>query len=125
VDYGEVFSLVARIKTVRIVVALVVFFSWSMHQLDVKAAFLNGFLEEDVYVRQPIGFVVKGQEEKVYKLNKALYGLKQASRAWNQRIDQFLRLIGFSRCSSEHGVYMRSWPGDSLSNKLIVLTTCW
>lgn len=121
VDYGEAFSPVARIETVLVVVALAVFFSWSMHQLNVNAAFLNGFLEEDVYVRQLVGFIVKGGEEKVYKLKKALYDLKQAPRAWNQRIDQFLRLTGFSRCNLEHGVYMRSQSGDSVSNKLIVL----
>lgn len=74
-----------------------------------------------MYVRQPFGFVVKGQEEKVYKLRKALYGLKQAPRAWNQRIDQFLRLLGFGRCSLEYGVYIRSLPADfGVNNKLIV-----
>ena len=61
-----------------------------MHQLDVKSAFLNGLLEEEVYVFQPQGFVVKGEENKVYMLKKALYGLKQAPRAWNRRINSFL-----------------------------------
>ena len=76
-----------------------------MHQLDVKSAFLNGPLEEEVYVTQPPGFEVKGQESKVFKLQKALYGLKQAPRAWNKRIDSFLIERGFTKCVSEHNVY--------------------
>ncbi|GAU25658.1 hypothetical protein TSUD_265850 [Trifolium subterraneum] len=73
----------------------------------VKFAFLNGPLEEEVYVKQPPGFEVKGQEQKVYRLRKALYGLKQAPRAWNKRIDGFLIKIGFTKCVSEHGVYVK------------------
>ncbi|KOM41011.1 hypothetical protein LR48_Vigan04g120900 [Vigna angularis] len=83
VDYGEVFAPVARVETIRLVVSLATKFHWSLHQLDVKSAFLNGRLEEEVYVVQPLGFEVKGQHDKVYKLRKALYGLKQAPRAWN------------------------------------------
>lgn len=56
-----------------------------------KSTFLNGFLEEEVYIDQPSSYVVKGQEDKVLKLKKALYGLKQASRAWNSRIDKFFQ----------------------------------
>ena len=55
-----------------------------MHHVDVKTAFLNGDLKENIYVCQPEGYIVKGSEEKVYKLKKALYGLKQAPRAWNE-----------------------------------------
>ncbi|GAU28769.1 hypothetical protein TSUD_357540, partial [Trifolium subterraneum] len=74
---------------------------------DVKSAFLNGTLEEAVYVEQPEGFIVKGQEDKVLKLNKALYGLKQAPRAWNKRIDDFLQQTGYSKCTVEHGIYIK------------------
>ena len=70
IDYGEVYAPVARIETVRFVVAIATNANWSMHQLDVKSAFLNGPLEEEVYVSQPQGFVVKGEENKVYKLKK-------------------------------------------------------
>jgi hypothetical protein len=80
---------------------------WRMHQLDVKSAFLNGPLEVEVYMKQPPSFEVKGQEQKVYRLRKALYGLKQAPRAWNKRIDGFLMKEGFTKCVSEHGVYMK------------------
>lgn len=66
-----------------------------MRHLDVKSAFLNGPLEEEVYVVQPPGFKITGHEDKVLKLRKALYGLKQAPRAWNKRIDCFLSEMGF------------------------------
>ena len=80
-DYNEVFASVARLETIRLVVALASSKNWSLSHLDVKYAFLNGPLEEDVYVTQPPGFEVSGKEHMVYKLHKALYGLKQAPRA--------------------------------------------
>ena len=75
--------------------------------MDVKCAFLNGPLDEDVYVKQPVGFVKHGEERKVYRLHKALYGLKQAPRAWNKKINSFLREKEFVKCTTEHGVYVR------------------
>lgn len=96
----------ARIETVRLVVAIANIKGWSMHKLDVKSAFLNGQLDEEVYVDQPL-FEKLGQEEKVYRLRKAIYGLKQAPRAWNKKIDSFLSQIGFIKCTSEHGVYLK------------------
>lgn len=106
-DYSEVFAPVARTETIRLVLALASGKRWPLFQLDVKSAFLNGPLEEEVYVFQPPGFVIKGREDKVYKLKRALYGLKQAPRAWNKRIDSFLVQQGFSKCSVEYGVYVR------------------
>ena len=81
VDYEEVFAPIARLDIVRILISLAAHHSWKIYQLDVKSAFLNGILEEEVYVKQPEGFVVEGQEDKAYHLKKALYGLKQAPRA--------------------------------------------
>ncbi|GAU44851.1 hypothetical protein TSUD_112250 [Trifolium subterraneum] len=107
IDFNEVYAPVARLETIRIVVAIAAYNGWKMHQLDVESAFLNGPLEEEVYVKQPPGFEVKGQEQKVYRLRKALYGLKQAPRAWNKRIDGFLIKIGFTKCVSEHGLYVK------------------
>ncbi|CAJ2645977.1 unnamed protein product [Trifolium pratense] len=106
IDYNEVFAPVARIETVRLVVALACKNKWSLYHLDVKSAFLNGPLDEEVYVSQPLGFEIKGKESMVYKLYKALYGLKQAPRAWNKRIDDFLIQIGFKKCAAEFGVYV-------------------
>jgi len=78
---------VARLETVRIIVAMTTWKGWSLHQLDMKSTFLNGYLEEEIYVTQPLGFIVKGEEHKVYMLNKALYGLKQSPRACNHQIN--------------------------------------
>ena len=79
---------------------------WFVHHMDVKSAFLNGELEEEVYVQQPPGFTAAGHEEKVLKL-KALYGLRQAPRAWNMKLDSSLRDMGFTRCASEYGMYTK------------------
>ena len=107
VDFSEVFAPVARTETIRVVVAVACERNWPLFQLDVKSAFLHGPLEEEVYVQQPPGFVVKGKENQVYKLQKALYGLRQAPRAWNKRIDSFLLDLGFIKCIVEHGVYVK------------------
>ena len=82
VDYTEVFAPVARHDTIKMVIALAAQNSWPIFQLDVKSAFLHGYLEEAVFIEQPSGYIKIGSEDKVYKLKKALYGLKQAPRAW-------------------------------------------
>ena len=87
--------------TVRIVLAIAAQNKWHVHQMDVKSAFLNGYLEEEVYVEQPQGYEVPGQEHKVYRLKKAVYGLKQAPRAWYSCIDSYLTQNGFHRSQSE------------------------
>jgi hypothetical protein len=68
-----------------------------------------------VYVEQPQGFKIRGEEDKVLKLNKALYGLKQAPRAWNRRIDEFLKYIGYTKCTVEHGIYVKGQSQDNLN----------
>jgi hypothetical protein len=75
--------------------------------MDVKTAFLNGELLEEVYVEQPPGFVVDGEESKVMRLQKALYGLRQAPRAWNAKLDASLLSLGFVRSRADHAVYRR------------------
>ncbi|KAH9310048.1 hypothetical protein KI387_037959, partial [Taxus chinensis] len=75
--------------------------------MDVKSAFLNGLLEEEVYVNQTEGNEIEGHEGKVYRLNKVLYGLKQTPRDWYNRIDSYLIENGFSRSSSEHTLYTK------------------
>jgi len=92
---------------VRLIVAITCARNWPMYHLDVKSAFLNGPLDEVVYVTQPPGFKVKVKEDMVYRLHKALYGLKQAPRAWNKRIDSFLVQQDFVKCKSEYGVYVK------------------
>lgn len=81
VDFSETFAPVARLDTIRLLLAIAAQKGWKVYQLDVKSAFLNGFLQEEIYIEQPEGFVIQGHEDKVYLLKKALYGLKQAPRA--------------------------------------------
>ena len=97
VGYTEVFALVARMETIRLVVALAAQKGWPIYQLDVKSAFLHGELDETVYVDQPCGYVQKGDEHEVYKLKKALYGLKQAPRAWYSHIEAYFLKEGFEK----------------------------
>lgn len=107
VDFSETFAPVARLETIRMLLALSAQKGWKLYQLDVKSAFLNGFLQEEIYVEQPEGFLVKGKEEKVYKLKKALYGLKQAPRAWYSRVDVYLQSLGFAKSPSEATLYVK------------------
>lgn len=107
VDYNEVFALVARLETIRLLLALSAKEGWKVHHLDIKLAFLNGELLEEVYVTQPEGYEKKGQEGKVYRLLKALYGLRQAPRAWNARLDKCLKELGFRKCQHEQAVYTK------------------
>ena len=107
VDFSETFSSVARLDAIRLLLALAAQKGWIIHHMDVKSAFLNGHLEEEIFVEQPEGFVVHGQEEKVYRLKKALYGLKQAPRSWYGRIDAHLISLGFEKSLSESTLYVK------------------
>ena len=105
VDFNETFAPVAKFTTIRCIVALGAALDLEMHQMDVKTAFLNGDLEEDIYMEQLNGFVQRGHEHLVCKLKKSLYGLKQASRAWYQKIDATLLDLGFERSVADHSLY--------------------
>ena len=83
IDYEEVFAPIARLNMVRLLILLAAHYRWKIYHLDLKSAFLNGVLEEAVYVQQSDGYLVKRLENKVYYLKKVLYGLKQAPQAWN------------------------------------------
>lgn len=95
IDYGEAFAPVARLESVQLLLALVANEGWPIHHMDVRSAFLNGELREQVYVAQPPDFVVARQEQKVLRLVKALYGLRQAPRAWYGKLDFSLGSLGF------------------------------
>lgn len=82
IHFEEMFALVARFDGIRIVLAIIADYKWNVFQFDVKSAFLNGLLIEEVYVQQPQSYEIMGEEQKVYRLKNALYGLKQALRAW-------------------------------------------
>ena len=80
IDYQDTFSSVVRFASIHLILAIVAQLDLELHQMDVKTAFLNGELNEEIYMEQPEGFIVEGQEHKVCKLKKSIYGLKQASR---------------------------------------------
>nr|GEX39448.1 zinc finger, CCHC-type [Tanacetum cinerariifolium] len=107
IDFDEVFTPVARIKTVRLILALAAYHGWQVHHLDVKSVFLHADLTEEVYVTQPEGFIQQGNLRNVYKLTKALYGLRQAPRAWNMKLDQTLKSLDFKKCNLEQAVYTK------------------
>eukprot|EP00253_Pinus_taeda_P032375 PITA_32375 len=78
---------------------------WKIHQMDVKTTFLIGFIQEEVYIRQPQGFEVHGKESHVYRVKKVVYGLKQAPRAWYSRIDTYLQGMGFTKSEADLNLY--------------------
>ncbi|GKD12666.1 zinc finger, CCHC-type containing protein [Tanacetum coccineum] len=88
IDYFDTYAPVARINTIRLLIAMALINNLIIHQMDVETAFLNGDLEEEVYMNQPQGFIMLGNENKVCKLIKSLYGLKQAPKQWHQKIDE-------------------------------------
>ncbi|GJY11738.1 retrovirus-related pol polyprotein from transposon TNT 1-94 [Tanacetum coccineum] len=90
IDFDETYTLVARLESIRILLAYACALDFKLYQMDVKSAFLNGFINEEVYVAQPPGFIDFAKPNYVYKLKKALYGLKQAPKAWYDRLKAFL-----------------------------------
>lgn len=114
VDYAETFAPVARLDTIKIILAIAAQYKWPIFQMDVKSAFLNGYIDEEVYVEQPIGYEVPDKEHLVYKLKKALYGLKQAPRAWYARIDSYFMKKGFNKSPSEPTLYVQHIGNDIL-----------
>lgn len=105
VDYEETFSPVAMLKSIRILLSIAAALDYEIWKMDVKTTFLNGKLDEVIYMDQPEGFKVSGQEGKVCKLNRSIYGLKQASRSWNLRFDEIIKTYGFEQNIDEPCVY--------------------
>ncbi|WVZ70298.1 hypothetical protein U9M48_018974 [Paspalum notatum var. saurae] len=120
IDYEETFAPVARLESIRILVAFAASKGFKLHQMDVKSAFLNGFIEEEVYVRQPPGFESARFPERVYKLRKALYGLKQGHRASYARLKSFLLKSGFVISSVDKTLFLLSRGGDTLIVQIYV-----
>jgi hypothetical protein len=87
---------------------------WNLHQMDVKIAFLNGFIEEEVYIEKPQGFEVEDKKSHVCKLKKALYGLKEAPRAWYGRIDSFLMSLVFTKSKADSNLYFKVMNHESV-----------
>ena len=119
IDYEDTFSPIAKMATVRAIIAVAASKGWVLHQMDVKNAFLHGDLQEEVYMDQPLGYEDSGHPEHVCRLKKALYGLKKAPRAWHERIAQYLVTIGFHMADADHSLYVCK------SDKGIVIVTIY
>ena len=135
-DYFDTYSLVTRISSIRMLIAIATIHNHEIHQMDVKTTFLNGDLDEEIYMEQPEGFIVPGQEKKVCRLVKSLYGLKQAPMQWHEKFDSVIMTNGFKinecdKCvhvkNTEHGfVIICLYVDDILimgSNNEVIKTT--
>ena len=111
IDYVETFSPVIKSKSVKILLSLANVEGWEVHQMDVKTAFLNSELEEDIYVKQPDGFQNKKFPDYVWKLKKALYGLKQSPRQWWITMRDFLFSLGFVACNFDPCIFLLDRDG--------------
>ena len=120
VDYEEIFSPIMRIASVRLILAIIANLNLELYQMDVKTAFLNGELDEEIYMDQSIGFVTKGQEHKVCKLKRFIYGLKQSSRHWYLRFHRAILLNGFTIIEEDHCVYVKQSKGSFIILSLYV-----
>ena len=113
-DYFDTYLPIASLTTIRVILSMAASYGFIVHQMDVKTAFLNGELEEEIYMDQPDGFVVKGEEIKVCKLLKSLYGLKQAPKQWHEKFDRTLTSVGFVVNEAGKCVYYRHGGGEDV-----------
>jgi len=109
-DYSETFSPVMRLDSLRTLIALAAMLDLEISQMDIKGAYLNGTLEEEIYMKQPEGF--SDGTGRVCRLVHTLYGLKQSGREWNKTISSYLTSIGFTRLSTEHAIFIRRDSSD-------------
>ena len=122
IDYEETFSPVLRYKSIWYILAHAALLDWKIEAMDVKTAFLYGELKEEIYMEQPEGFVVKGQEKKVCKLIKSIYGLKQAGRVWYELMaDTLRRKLGFEGIHLDAGVYVLCRQGGNQTEIILIL----
>lgn len=118
IDYLQTFASVAKNASIKIILALAALFDWELDQTDVVTAFLNGLLEEEIYVKPPEGF--EEPNGMVWLLNRALYGLKQSPRMWYKTLKDFLATLGFKPLHSDHAVFIRQ-IGSDLRTGLTIL----
>ena len=111
--FDETFAPVARLESIRLLLGVACILRFKLFQMDVKSAFLNGYLNEEVYVEQPKEFVDPSFPKHVYKLKKALYGLKQAPRSWYERLTKFLGENGYRKGGIKKIFFSRKNKGRS------------
>lgn len=113
IDFDEIFSPVVKMSSIRAVLGIAACQNLEIEQMDVKTAFLHGDLEEEIFMKQPEGFVVEGKEEYVWRLKKSLYGLKQAPRQWYKKFMSIMREQGYKKKSSDNCVFVKKFAdGD-------------
>ena len=120
IDYEETYAPVARLEAIRMLLAFSSIMDFKLYQMDVKSAFLNGYIQEEVYVEQPPGFENYENPDFVYKLKKALYGLKQAPRAWYERLSKFLLNHSFQRGKVDTILFIKRSKEDILLIQIYV-----
>jgi hypothetical protein len=106
----------ARYTSIRAIISLVASMGWNINQMHVKTTFLNGAIEEEVYIEQPQGFEVHSRDTHIFRLKKNLYGLKQAPRAWYARMDNYLTRLGFSKSHADLNLYYKV-----MNNALVII----
>src|ERR1051325_2030810 len=120
IDFDETFSLVARFESIRLLLGVACILKFKLLQMDVKSSFLNGYLNEEVYIEQPKGFVDPNFPDHVYKLRKALYGLKQAPRAWYERLTKFLTDKGYRKGGLDKTLFVKNKGGKVMVAQIYV-----
>ena len=105
VDYHETFAPVAKMDSIRLVLAISASKHWEVHHMDVKSAFMHGYIHEDIYMKYLEGYI--SDPSLFCKLKKSLYGLKQAPREWYSKMNAFLLSQNFQRCTSYPNVYLQ------------------
>jgi hypothetical protein len=106
IDFEETFSPIARLESIRMFLAFASFNNFKVYQMDVKSSFMNGYLEEEVYIEQPEGFLLSENEYYVFRLKTSLYGLKKAPKAWYSRLDKYLQWKDFKRGTTYSNLYI-------------------
>ena len=107
VDYDETFSPVVRFESIRTIIGMAAKQGLVLEQMDVKTAFLNGELQETIYMKQPEGFIEPGKENLVCLLHRSIYGLKQSARCWNFELDKQMKKMGFKQSETDPCIYVQ------------------
>ncbi len=107
IDFGDIVSPIAKVTSIRLLLSVATSFDFELEHMDVKTSFIHVDLEEEIYMKQPGGFVVKGKKELIHKLKKSMYGLKQSPRMWYQKFGTFIQGLGFTRSKADHCVYLK------------------
>jgi hypothetical protein len=120
INFDETFAPIARLESIKILLSIACHLGFKLYQMDVKSAFLNGILQEEVYVEQPKGFQDPHHPHHVYKLKKALYGLKQAPWAWYKHLTTYLLAKGFTREHAYRTLFIRNQGTHKLITQIYV-----